>query len=107
MNPVLRDLFDHQYWADATLWSALGAHPPARNDKTIRDRLHHIHIVQRAFSWAVAGGGTPFNFSKPEDFATFEELRSYAQGSHDDMRRSVEGLSDARLAEGIRIAWFK
>ena len=47
MNPLLRDLFGHQFWADVTLWTAIGAHAPAREDKVIRERLHHIHLVQR------------------------------------------------------------
>jgi uncharacterized protein DUF72 len=36
MNPLLRDLDDHQVWADTEDWRAIGAHPPARKDQTIR-----------------------------------------------------------------------
>ena len=107
MNPVLRDLFDHQYWADITLWNAVGDHRPAREDKVIRDRLHHIHQVQRYFFWRVGDGAVGITPTKPEDFATFEDLRSYAQESHEEIRRGLAGLSDARLAEPIQIPWFK
>ena len=62
MNSLLRDLYDHQVWADAEHWRAIGAHPPARDDQTIRRRLHHIAIVQRAFLWAVGDRQEQFAF---------------------------------------------
>lgn len=107
MNPILRDMFDHQFWADTELWNAFAALDAARDDKAIRDRLHHIHLVQRAFFWGVGGGKTPFDFSKPEDFATFDDLRAFARGSHDAMRAGLADLTEERLGESIRIPWFK
>jgi uncharacterized damage-inducible protein DinB len=107
MNPILRDMFDHQFWADAELWNALAAHAPARDDTAIRHRLHHIHQVQRAFFWGVGGGVKPINLTKPDDFASFDDLRAYARESHDEIRAGLERLTDARLAEPIRIPWFK
>jgi uncharacterized damage-inducible protein DinB len=107
MNPILRDMFAHQFWADTVLWDAIAAHPPARDDKIIHDRLHHIHQVQRAFMWGVRQDGTAFDFTKPDDFATFDDLRAYAQGSHAEIRRMLESVTDARLAAPIRIPWFK
>jgi uncharacterized damage-inducible protein DinB len=104
---MLRDLFGHQFWADATLWTAIGAHAPAREDTVIRERLHHIHMVQRVFFWGVGGGATPFNLTKTDDFKTFEDLRDYARGSHDEMRRGLAVLPDSRLDEPIVIPWFK
>ena len=60
MDPLLRDLIDHQLWADTEHWRAIREAAAAREDKAIRDRLHHIHQVQRFFIWAVGGrvGGT-------------------------------------------------
>jgi uncharacterized damage-inducible protein DinB len=107
MNPMLRDLLDHQFWADTTLWAALAAHPPARADKVIHNRLHHIHLVQRAFFWGAGGGVTRFELTKPDDFATFDDLREFARGSHDAMHAGIVTLTDARLAESIPIPWFK
>src|SRR5262245_42434539 len=107
MNPILRDLFAHQFWADTVLWDAIGAHAPARDDKAIRDRLHHIHQVQCAFVWGVRQDGTPFAFSKPEDFATFEDLRGYAAAAHAEVRRLLETITDARFDEPVSIPWFR
>jgi uncharacterized damage-inducible protein DinB len=108
MNPILRDMFGHQFWADTELWKAIGAHPPARDDKAIRDRLHHIHLVQRAFIWGVSGGpGGQFQLTKPDDFASFDELRAYAQGSHADIARWLASAADGDLTRTLPIPWFK
>jgi uncharacterized damage-inducible protein DinB len=107
MNPILRDLFGHQFWADTVLWDAIGAHAPARDDKIIRDRLHHIHLVQRAFAWGVRQDGTPFDLSKPEDFASYDDLRTYAAASHAQVRQMLDRVGEARLSEPITIPWFK
>src|SRR5262245_30327067 len=98
MNPILRDLYDHQFWADAEHWNALAGHAPTHDYQAIRNRLHHIHIVQRAFFWAVGGGATPFEFSKADDFATLDSLRAYARGSHDMIRSGLDALTDGRLS---------
>src|SRR6266487_219241 len=67
MNSLLRDLYGHQIWADAEHWRAIGAHTAACDDKAIRDRLHHITIVQRAFLWAVGDRQDQFAFTTPDD----------------------------------------
>jgi uncharacterized damage-inducible protein DinB len=107
MNPLLRDFYGHQVWADAEHWRAIGAHAAARDDKAIRDRLHHIAIVQRAFLWAAGDRKEQFVFTKPEDFGSFDDLKSYARDHHDRIREFIAMVSDARLAESIVIPWFQ
>jgi uncharacterized damage-inducible protein DinB len=108
MNPILRDMFGHQFWADTELWKAIGAHAPARDDKAIRDRLHHIHAVQRAFIWGVSGGpGGQFTLTKPEDFASFDDLRAYAQGAHADIQRWLDAATETDFDRSLSIPWFK
>jgi uncharacterized damage-inducible protein DinB len=46
---LLRDLLRHMEWADATVWRAVLRSTPASADPVIKDRLHHTHMVQRAF----------------------------------------------------------
>lgn len=46
---LLRDLLRHMEWADATVWRAVLASTPGSADPVIKDRLHHTHMVQRAF----------------------------------------------------------
>jgi len=107
MNQLLCDLLDHQLWADAEQWGAIGAHASARDDKAIRHRLHHLHIVQRAFAWIVGDRAAPFAFSKPEDFASFDALREFARESHGNVVRCRERLSGEWLNERIEVPWFK
>jgi hypothetical protein len=49
MNGILHDLYGHQAWADAEHWHALEQTAGTLNDPAIRQRLHHIHLVQRAY----------------------------------------------------------
>jgi uncharacterized damage-inducible protein DinB len=107
VNPFLRDLVDHQFWADTELWNAIGAHGPARDDKAIRDRLHHIHQVQRFFMRAVGDRAVQPALTRPDDFPGFGELRDYAREAHDAVRRSLASLTDARLAQAVAIPWIK
>ena len=106
MNPLLRDLCGHQVWADAQHWRAIEAHPPAAQDSAIRNRLHHIHLVQRAFLWAVGDRSSGFVVSTPEEFASLAALKGYARGSHDGIDRSLAALTAARLEERISMSWF-
>jgi uncharacterized damage-inducible protein DinB len=107
MNPLLRDLLQHQFWADADLWNAIDAHEPARADKVIRDRLHHLHQVQRAFFWAVADPRPSFTITNADDFATLDAVRVYAREAHDAMRAGMAAMSDVQLDQPIEIPWFK
>lgn len=107
MNPILRDLFDHQCWADAELWNAIGAHAPARDDQPTRARLHHIHQVQRAFMWSARHDGSPFAWTKPDDFAAFDDLRRFAVDTHADIRQTLAAFDDAQLLEPMTVPWFK
>jgi uncharacterized damage-inducible protein DinB len=107
MNPLLRDLLDHQIWADAEHWAAIGAHAAARDDKAIRDRLHHIHLVQRAFVWIVGDRAKQFVASKLEEFGMFDALREFARGSHQHVIACRDATSDEQLCEQVVIPWFK
>jgi uncharacterized damage-inducible protein DinB len=107
MNPLLRDFYGHQAWADAEHWRAIGAHPPARDDPAIRTRLHHIALVQRAFHWTAGDRNDQFVLTKPEDFPSFDDLVRYGRAYHDEVGEFLAGLPDARLDETVTIPWFK
>src|SRR4026207_622217 len=99
MDSLLRDLYGHQVWADAEHWRAIGAHAAARDDKSIRDRLHHMAIVQRAFLWTVGDRQDAFAFTKPEDFPSFDALLMYAREHHDRLPPAIAALRAPRLAD--------
>ena len=107
MNSWLRDLYGHQAWADAEHWRAIEAHPAARDDGAIRNRVHHVHLVQRSFMWSVGDRSTRFVLSVPGDFKTFEALKAFARETHAEIDRTLEAIGEERLRETITMAWFK
>lgn len=107
MNPILRDLLEHQFWADAEQWDAIAAHAPARDDRSIRERLHHIHQVQRFFVWAVGARADRPEVTAPDQYATFDALGGYARESHDRVRGLLATLTDANLTQPVTMPWFK
>lgn len=106
MNPLLRDFCGHQAWADAEHWRAIEAHPPAAQDAAIKTRLHHIHIVQRAFLWAVGDRAAEFVVTTPEEFASLAALKDCARGAHDEIDRYLSVATAARLEERVSMPWF-
>ena len=107
MQPLLRDLLGHQFWADVEIWNAIGDHPPARSDMVLRGRLHHIHQVQRAFMWATGDRTVQPAITRPDDFGDFTELRGYARTAHDEIRARLASMRDERLDDTITMPWFK
>ena len=106
MNPLLRDFYGHQAWADAEHRRAIGMQPAARDDHAIRQRLHHIAIVQRRFLWIVGDRKEPFAFTKAEDFASFEAMAEYARDYHAQVAAFLSTVTDARLEESIGVPRF-
>jgi uncharacterized damage-inducible protein DinB len=107
MNPLLRDFCGHQAWADAEHWSAIEAHSSSAEDPVLRQRLHHIHLVQSAFLWAVGDRAADLAVTTPEDFPVLAELKAYARGSHAAFAGFLASVSDARLEERITMPWFR
>jgi uncharacterized damage-inducible protein DinB len=101
----LRELYEHQRWADAEHWRAIQHHQPAREDPGIIARLHHIHLVQHAFCSIV--GHEAVTATSPEDFPTLAALRNYAREAHDRAMALLQTMTAARLATLLVIPWFK
>ncbi len=106
MNSLLRDFCGHQAWADAEHWRAIEGHAAAAHDEAIKNRLHHIHMVQRAFMWAVGDRAAGLAVTKAEEFGSLAALKAYALGSHVEVDRFVAVVTDARLEERISMPWF-
>ena len=43
--------------------------------------------------------------TKPEDFASFDDLRSWARTYHDEVRSLIDTVDEARLKEHVQIPW--
>ena len=49
LREFLVDQYRHMEWADASMWRAILASEQASADEVLRERLHHIHMVQQLF----------------------------------------------------------
>ena len=107
MSSYLEELFAHQEWADAEHWRAFEAHAEALNDKAIRERVFHIHLVQHAFLWMTGSQATPFALKKIEDFPAMTDLKLYGRQGNAELLESSKSLSVERLEGTITIPWFK
>jgi uncharacterized damage-inducible protein DinB len=107
MPSYLDELYSHQEWADAEHWRAFEACAAALADRAIRERLHHIHLVQSAFLWVVGPGRAQFVISKADDYPNTSDLKAFARKCHSDIAVMLSGMDDARLAEMIDVPWFQ
>ncbi|HEX2454386.1 MAG TPA: DinB family protein [Vicinamibacterales bacterium] len=107
MSDLLQELYGHQAWADSVLWQALAAQPGALDDRAIRERLHHIHLVQRLFLWTSRGDEGELTPAKVEDIPDIRVIMDDVRRYHDEAIAHVSALSVARRAEPLNIAWFK
>lgn len=94
-------------WADAEQWRALDACTGALDDPAIRNRLHHIHLVQRAFHWMVSQDGSPFPMSSPADYPTVSALRAYGEQASTSLTRLIEEAGDELLTRRVDVPYFK
>ena len=107
MLSYLDELYGHQEWADAEHWCALEAHAPALADKAIRERLHHIHMVQAAFRWVVGPRTEEFVITKSEDYPNVTDLKAFARKGHVALAAMLGELDEARLIETVEVPWFR
>lgn len=107
MTGYLDELYAHQDWADAEHWRAFAAHPPALQDKAIRERLYHIHLVQHAFLWITDSRTETFANRKMEDFPTISDLKKYAQEGLRQLNTFVKSLDPTQAEQLIEIPWFR
>src|SRR5271169_4902097 len=107
MNSYLDELYAHQEWADAEHWRAIEAHPAALADKAIRERLLHIHQVQRGFLWVTSPQRPEFVFKKLEDFRSMAELKAYARLGLTWFGELLKKTDQGRMDEIIEVPWFK
>jgi uncharacterized damage-inducible protein DinB len=101
---LIRDLYRHMEWADATTWSVVLESKAAAGDENLVERLRHVHVNQRAFLdiWRekdidvhAADGLAP------------SALAAWARENHRALAGFLEALSDAALPEPLTLPWTK
>lgn len=107
MAAYLRELYLHQEWADAEHWRAFEAYPAALDDQKIRERLHHIHLVQSAFLWVTRDPTAMFVITRIEDYPNLADLKALARKYHSRMSAMLAELDETSLAKTIEVPWFQ
>lgn len=100
---MTRALYQHMEWADATVWRAVAATPGAEDDKTLRDRLLHIHTVQHAYLILWRGGA--LNLPGPSHFPDLASIRNWARDYYRLVTEYLAELDDTKLDEPLKIPW--
>src|ERR1700733_4586224 len=107
MTTYLHELYAHQEWADAEHWRAFEAYPAALEDKAIRERLHHIHLVQHGFLCVASPQRAEFALKKMEDFLSMADLKAYARQGLDELGELLKETDQERMEEIIEVPWLK
>ncbi len=97
MLRLLRDLFRHEAWADKEHLKAMEANLSLAEDGEIKERLKHLHWVQRFFLGFC--GGEKLRVDVALDSAA--DFRRAIEEYHAAMARLLEGLNDERLGEVV------
>jgi uncharacterized damage-inducible protein DinB len=100
---ALRELYRHMEWADACVWRAVLAHPPAARDPRLRDLLLHLHNVQRAFLhvWTQQ----PLAFPNQDDFPDVASVQRWSQPVYAAAQRFLDTLDADALLRPVVMPW--
>jgi uncharacterized damage-inducible protein DinB len=100
---LLRELFAHMEWADGLVWQAVRPLGDGEPDAALRDRLLHIHVVQRAFLniWS----GQPMKFPEADEFPRLAGLEAWARPYYAEARQHLEQLDTAQLSLPVELPW--
>lgn len=102
MTTLLKDLLDHQAWADAVFFQAWGQ-SAFREDPELRARTAHLVEAQEAFLCLLKGDPPPKGGPPDPDLPA---LKSRCRGCHDAFLALGRGLDEASLASPIRVPWL-
>ncbi|MQA28776.1 MAG: hypothetical protein GEU82_02905 [Luteitalea sp.] len=103
---TLRDVWNHHAWADAEHWRAFAASPGALADVALFERLHHLHLTQSAWVWAIGDRRGEFVFTKATDFVPALTLRDVAMRNHASLIAVASASAESELDRVIDIPWF-
>ena len=102
---TLRDVWNHHAWADAEHWRAFTAHPVVLEDEALFKRLHHLHVTQSSWVWAIGDRSDDFTFRKHTDFVPALTLRAFAIQNHTALS-TLAASEESALDRPIPIPWF-
>ena len=102
MLALIRDLVQHQAWADASLLQSIHSHRIARTDAVLLENLRHIVGVHRYFLSLFQESA----FDKVTAFApeaTIAELEEHFRHAHREQLQFVKTLTEADLKRRLAV----
>ncbi|MHB0972347.1 MAG: DinB family protein [Thermoanaerobaculia bacterium] len=99
----IRDLYEHQEWADALIWSAVVARADAAKDAWIVAKLLHMHTVQRAFLqiWRTE----PIAIPEVASFESAAAVAAWGRGTHAEVSLFLKTLDEEKLSHDVALPW--
>ncbi len=101
---LIRDLYRHMEWADATMWSAVLEAEAAAGDEVLIDRLRHFHVAQNAY--LAIWRDEPMDLHAADGLPA-RDLAAWARDNHRAMKDHVAGLSDSVLTGPVALPWTR
>ncbi|HEV2912889.1 MAG TPA: DinB family protein [Pyrinomonadaceae bacterium] len=101
---LLRDLFRHMEWADALVWRAVLSSEAARMDAVVKGRLHHSHMVQRAFLTEWRGWPHTTNAGSELELA---DLAEWGRDYHALASEYLATLAETSLDKPLVVPWAR
>jgi len=101
----LQDLYRHLEWAEARVWTAVLGADAAVADPELRDRLHHVHLTQRAFLdvWT----GQPVGRYREQRFPSLRELYAWARPYYAAVARFLDSVTAEDLSTPTPVPWAR
>ena len=86
-------------WADAKVWSGILSSELAAQDAAVRDKLAHIHLVQRVYlaSWTQR----PWEPPTPNDVVDLNAVWDWARPYYTEVKRFLGTATDDTVAEPL------
>ncbi len=90
-------------WADARVWGAVLGTLAADGDASLREKLWHIHMVQRAFFaiWLDSAA----EVSELSIFPGLRSLEEWGRAYHDEVTPFLETLAEPSLDRVVHLPW--
>ena len=100
MLPLIDELFRAMEWSDSRMWSALREAP---DDMSVREKVHHLHMVQYSFLSVWRGNPT-----RPPSLESFEDtlaMEPWVRSFYPEARAFLATLDESSLAREMRMPW--
>jgi uncharacterized damage-inducible protein DinB len=100
---ILDEFYRHMAWADAAVWTCVLSNATTGADAGLRERLHHIALVQRSFYWIWTG--EPLDYREVATFEDSAALARWAREHHERLETYITSVSEDRLDEIVKMPW--